>query len=255
MDVVKRSPIPFMVAVLVLLALWSILHWMRIWEPWLFPGPLDVARNLGDLATTGQLWPSLAATFRRLGISYVMSVALAAFIAAGLVLVPPFRSGVQPFLLAMQSLPGIAWLPLAVLWFGFGDRMLLFVTIMGSVFSIAMGMADSFATVPPLYHKVARNMGVHGANLLLRVTAPAATPHLVTAAKVGWSFAWRSLVGAEIIQSSVGLGFLLESGRNNSAGVAQVFAIMIVLIVIGVVIERVVFANVERLVRRRWGLA
>jgi NitT/TauT family transport system permease protein len=251
---VKRNPVPFLVTVIVLLALWATLHWLRIWEPYLFPGPLDVARSLYHLAASGQLVPSLQATFRRLGLSYVLSVALAAFMAAGLVLVPHFRAGVQPFLLALQSLPGIAWVPVAVLWFGLQESGLLFVTIMGSVFSIAMGMADSFATVPPLYHKAARNMGVHGANLLLRVTVPAATPHLVTAAKVGWSFAWRSLIGAEIIRASVGLGFLLNAGRDFG-DVSQVFATMVVLIAIGVLIERVVFARIEVYVRRRWGLA
>src|SRR5207302_4064371 len=118
------------------------------------------------------------------------------------------------------------------------DAGILFVTVIGSVFSIAMGFADSFATVPPLYHKAARNMGVQGSRLLLRVTVPAATPQLVTAAKVGWSFAWRSLIGAEIIFASLGgLGFLLDQGRNYF-DVAQVFATMILLIAIGVVIER-----------------
>jgi len=251
---VKHGPVPFLVTVLVLLVAWTVLAWLHLWESYQFAGPLDVARSLYRLGATGQLVPSLEATFRRLGISYGMSLALAAFLAAGLVLVPYFRAGVQPFLLALQSLPGIAWVPLAVLWFGFGERYLLFVTIMGSVFSIAMGMADSFATVPPIYHKAARNMGVYGANLLVRVTVPAATPHLVTAAKVGWSFAWRSLIGAEIIQSSVGLGFLLNAGRDFG-DVPQVFATMLVLIAIGVLIERVVFARIEVYVRRRWGLA
>ncbi|MFO1534809.1 MAG: ABC transporter permease [Thermoplasmatota archaeon] len=258
MDAVSRSrsPVPFLVTVVVLVALWSVLHWLRLWPNYLFPGPLDVARSLGHLASDGQLLPALQATFWRLGSSYFLSLALGGFIAAGLVLVPGFRGGVQPFLLALQSLPGLAWIPLAVLWFGFREPSILFVTIMGSVFSIAMGFADSFATVPPLYHKVARNMGISGMNLLLRVTVPAATPHLLTAAKVGWSFAWRSLVGAEIIMPSVslGLGFLLNQGRETF-DVAQVFATMVVLIVIGVVIERIVFARLERAVRTRWGLA
>jgi NitT/TauT family transport system permease protein len=255
MDAVRRSPLPFLVTVLVLVALWSILHWLQVWPPITFPGPLDVARSLVRLASDGQMVPALESTFRRLGLSYALSLALGGFIAAGLVLVPGFRGGVQPFLLALQSLPGLAWVPLALLWFGLREPAILFVTIMGSVFSIAMGMADAFATVPPLYHKVARNMGVSGTNLLLRVTVPAATPHLLTAAKVGWSFAWRSLVGAEIIMPgvTVGLGFLLNQGRETF-DVAQVFATMVILIAIGVVIERVVFARAEASIRKRWGL-
>ncbi|HEX2066361.1 MAG TPA: ABC transporter permease [Candidatus Thermoplasmatota archaeon] len=255
MDAVKPSPLPFLVAVVVLVGLWGLLHWLRLWSPFLFPGPLDVARSLYHLAADGQLWPALRVTFWRLGSSYFLALALGAFIAAGLVLVPGLRGAVQPFLLALQSLPGVAWVPVAVLWFSYQEAGILFVTIIGSVFSVAMGFADAFATVPPLYHKAARNMGVAGSNLLLRVTVPAATPHLVTAAKVGWSFAWRSLIGAEIIFVSLGgLGFLLNQGRDFF-DVSQVFATMIVLIAIGVVIERVVFARVERVVRIRWGLA
>jgi NitT/TauT family transport system permease protein len=251
---VRRSPLPFLVAVVIVVGVWAILHWLRLWSPFLFPGPLDVAKSLWHLATGGQLAPALKATFWRLGLSYALSLGLGAFIAAGLVLVPGFRGGVQPFLLAFQSLPGIAWVPVAVLWFSYKDTSILFVTVIGSVFSIAMGFADAFATVPPLYHKAARNMGVHGSRLLLRVTVPAATPHLVTAAKVGWSFAWRSLIGAEIVFTSLGgLGFLLNQGRDFF-DVSQVFATMIVLIAIGVIIERVVFARVEYAVRKRWGL-
>ena len=260
MDAVSKSKpnntVPFLVTVTLLIGIWSVLHWLRIWPPYTFPGPLDVARSLYRMAAEGQLLPAVLATFRRLGLAYGISMLLGAFIAAGLVLVPGFRGGVQPFLLAFQSLPGLAWIPVTILWFGLREQAILFVTIMGCVFSIAMGMADAFATVPPLYHKAARNMGVHGANLLLRVTVPAATPHLITAAKVGWSFAWRSLVGAEIILTgvTVGVGFLLDQGRAYG-DISQVFATMIVLIVIGVVIERVVFATLERAVRTRWGLA
>ncbi|MEA3203067.1 MAG: sulfonate transport system permease protein, partial [Thermoplasmata archaeon] len=254
MDAVRRSPWPFLATVAVLVALWSVLHWLAIWPQLVFPGPLDVARSLARLARSGQLLPALESTFRRLGLSYALSLGLGGLIAAGLVLVPGFRGGVQPFLLALQSLPGLAWVPLALLWFGLREPAVLFVTVMGSVFSIAMGMADSFATVPPLYHKAARNMGVSGGRLLLRVTVPAATPHLLTAAKVGWSFAWRSLVGAEIIMPSVtvGLGFLLNQGRETF-DVAQVFATMVVLVAIGVVIERVVFARLEVAIHKRWG--
>lgn len=254
MDAVRRA-VPFLVAVVLLVGVWSVLHWLRLWPGYLFPGPLDVAKSLVALAQGGLLLPALKTTLWRLGSSYLLSLALGALIAAGFVLVPGFRGGVQPFLLAFQSLPGIAWVPVAVLWFGYREAGILFVTIIGSVFSIAMGFADSFATVPPLYHKAARNMGVHGAGLLLRVTVPAATPHLVTAAKVGWSFAWRSLIGAEIIFTSVGgLGFLLQAGRE-AFDVAQVFATMVILIALGVVIERVVFARIEKAVRVRWGLS
>jgi NitT/TauT family transport system permease protein len=250
----RPGPLPFLVTLAVLIAAWIAVHQLHVWPEYLFPGPLKVAQSIWHLAASGQLEPSLEATFRRLGIAYALALGVGGLLAASLVLLPPFRRGFQPFVLAMQSLPGIAWTPLALLWFGFRENALLFVTVVGSVFSMAMGFADAFATVPPLYHKAARNMGVRGWGLLTRVTVPAATPHLITAAKVGWSFAWRSLIGAEIVFASVGLGFLLNQGREF-LDVAQVFATMIVLLAVGVVVERIVFARLEKAVRRRWGLS
>src|SRR5436309_3057443 len=83
------------------------------------------------------------------------------------------------------------------------------------VFAVTVSFADALRTVPPVYLKAARNMGSDGMDLILRVTVPAALPHLISAAKIGWSFAWRSLIGAEVIFATVGLGFLVNQGRDN----------------------------------------
>ncbi len=244
---------PPLIVLAVLVLAWEAAHRLHLYPDFLFPGPLDAARSLVALARSGQLLPSLTATLTRLGISFLLSLVLGAILAALLVLIPWLRRGVQPLLLGLQSLPGIAWVPVALLWFGFSENALYFVTVIGSVFAITMGFVDAFSLVPPLYAKAGRNMGVSGVRLLVRVTIPAATPHLVSSAKVGWSFAWRSLIGAEIVFASVGLGFLLNQGREF-LNVAQVFGTMVAVLVLGSAFERLLFARLERFVRRRWGL-
>jgi len=127
------------------------------------------------------------------------------------------------------------------------------VTIVGSLFAVTASFADALRTVPPVYLKAARNMGSDGMDLILRVTVPAALPHLLTAAKVGWSFAWRSLIGAEIIFATVGLGFVLNQGAANLL-LSRVIGVMIVILVIGVVVDRGFFSRTEEWTRRRRGL-
>jgi NitT/TauT family transport system permease protein len=125
---------------------------------------------------------------------------------------------------------------------------------MGCLFTVTMGFTDAFANVPPIYTRAARNMGASGFSLLLRVRVPSATPNLILASKVAWSFAWRSLLSAEIVFATVGIGFLLNQGRDFN-DVSQVMATMVLAIVVGMAFERLLFAQLEVRVRRRWGLA
>lgn len=249
----KLQP-PALVVLLLLLA-WELADRFAKYPVGTFAGPWETARSLWYLVETDQLLTALKATLRRLGVSFLLSLLIGAFMAAMMVLMAPVRRGVQPLLLGLQSLPGLAWIPVSILWFGYTETTLYFVTVIGSVFAVTMGFVDAFATVPPIYTRAARNMGLRGPALLLRVTVPAATPLLVSAAKVGWSFAWRSLVGAEIFFASLGgVGYLLNSGREFNDP-AQIFASMVIVLVLGIVFDRLLFSNLERAVRRRWGLA
>src|SRR5207253_199680 len=184
---------------------------------------------------------------------FLMSLVLGALLAFFMVRFATFGKGIQPYILGFQTFPSIAWVPLAIIWFGLSETTLLFVTIVGSVFGVSIAFADALRTVPPLYLRAARNMGSDGMDLILRVTVPATLPHLISSAKVGWSFAWRSLVGAEVIFATVGLGFLVESA-SEAPNIAQVIAVMFVILVLGVLVDRVVFSRSQEWVSRRWGL-
>jgi NitT/TauT family transport system permease protein len=156
---------------------------------------------------------------------------------------------------SIQSLPSICWVPLAILWFSkYGDTApVLFVTIMGSLFATVVTVADGLRNVPPLYGRAGRTLGATGPRLYFSVLLPAALPGVVSGLKVGWGFAWRSLMAAELIVNIGGLGFLLQ--RDREFGEADgVLATILVIIVIGVIVQDLIFKPVERRLQTLWGL-
>jgi NitT/TauT family transport system permease protein len=156
---------------------------------------------------------------------------------------------------SIQSLPSICWIPLALLWFGRVSVVapILFVTVMGSLFATIVTVADGIRNVPPLFSRAGRTLGASGPRLYFSVLLPAALPGIVSGLKVGWSFAWRSLMAAELIVNSGGLGFLLQ--RDREFGDADgVLATIIVIIVIGLLVQEAFFSPVQRRLQHLWGL-
>jgi NitT/TauT family transport system permease protein len=142
---------------------------------------------------------------------------------------------------------------LAILWFGLTEQAIIFVVIMGALFSITLGVDAGVKNTSPIYLKAARNLGARGIGLYAQVIMPAAMPAILNGLKQGWTFAWRSLMAGELIFFTLSLGNLLETGRDlNDA--SQVMSVMVVIIVIGVTIDSLVFGPLERRVRDRWGL-
>lgn len=251
-----RNLVPMLVVAVAFVALWELLIRVvpdDIWPRFLFPGPVQVATSLYNLWIGGLLLRATIATLARLGVGFLISLVLGAILAFLMVHFQTFGKGIQPYVLGLQTFPSIAWVPLALIWFGFSETSLLFVTIAGSLFAVTVSFADALRTVPPVYLKAARNMGSDGMDLILRVTVPAALPHLISAAKIGWSFAWRSLIGAEVIFATVGLGFLVNQGRDGLL-IAQVMAMMVVILVIGVFVDRGIFSRTQEWANRRRGL-
>lgn len=245
--------VPMLLVAVGFLAIWELLVNLAIWPRFLFQGPADVTRSLVDLWNRTLLIRGIVATLSRLAVGFLLSLVLGALLAFLMVHFVTFGKGIQPYVLGLQTFPSIAWVPLALIWFGFSEAALLFVTIIGSLFAVTVSFADALRTVPPVYLRAARNMGSDGMDLILRVTVPAALPHLVSAAKVGWSLAWRSLIGAEVIFATVGLGFLLTQGREFFR-IEQVMGIMTLILVLGVLVDRVVFSRTQEWVNRGRGL-
>jgi len=259
-----RLRLLFLVA---LLAAWEALFRLRLWPSYVFPSLSSVISSLisgftdrsyplalGSFTLTIGSYPSaIGVSLRRILVGYGLSLGIG--IPLGLLLgrVKFVQDTLGSIVLGLQALPSICWLPLALLWFGLSEKAIMFVVVMGAVLSVTLSTADGVHNTPPLYLRAARTMGARGLRLYTGVILPAALPAILSGMKLGWSFAWRSLMAGELLYYSLGLGQLLTMGRELN-DMSQVIAVMLVIIAIGLLADRAVFAPIERRVRERWGL-
>ena len=157
-------------------------------------------------------------------------------------------------IVSLQSLPSICWVPLAILWFGLTEKAILFVVLMGSLLSVTIAMEDGRKQLPRIYNMAGRNLGATGLRLFWHVLLPASLPYIVSGLKQGGAFAWRSLIQAEMIFLTLGLGQLLMAGRDLN-DMSQVIAVMILIVTLGYLVDGLVFRTAERALQNRWGLA
>ncbi|MEW5977944.1 MAG: ABC transporter permease [Acidobacteriota bacterium] len=226
---------------------------LEIWPSYLFPSVLDVLRTLADGISDKSFLIGTAISLKRILIGYALSLVMGILLGTAMGRVKALRESFGGLILGLQTLPSICWLPLALLWFGLSEAAILFVVVMGAVLSITIATQDGIRSVPPILIRAGENMGAKGFRLLVEVILPAALPSIMTGMKQGWSFAWRSLMAGELLYVSVGLGHLLTVGRELN-DMSQVIAVMIVIVLIGLAVDRLVFAQIEGKVREQWGL-
>jgi NitT/TauT family transport system permease protein len=238
-----------------LLFIWHLLVLAKIWSAVLLPDPLSVWDYLKSAMGDGTLLQASLVTMRRLLTGYVIGIAVG--LPLGL-LTARFRfceDTLGVIALGFQTLPSVCWVPLALLWFGQTETAMLFVVIMGTLWSVIIATDNGVRNVPPIFAKAARTMGSKRLHTWLQVILPASLPFIVSGMKQGWAFAWRSLMAAEIyvtILSGFGLGHLLHYGRELNA-MDQVIGVMFVIVVIGLVADKILFSPWERFLHRRWG--
>lgn len=239
-----------------MLGLWETGYRREWWPGYLLPGPVEVGRALAAGLRDGSLVLATRISLVRLGVAFALAMLIG--VPLGLLngSVGVVRRTLGTFALGLQTLPSFCWLPLAVLWFGLSERAILFVTLMGALLAIVIAVSDGVQNTPPLYVRAARMMGARGWRLYGEVILPATFPSVISGAKQGWAFAWRSLVAGELLSVStggLGLGQMLMVGRDLN-DMSLVVAVMTIMVGIGVVADRLLFARLERSVRRRWGL-
>ncbi len=235
-----------------LVLLWQLVAWTEIWPPYLIPSPLDVLVTFKRLALSGELAVGLATTVGRIALGYGIAVVGGVVLGILLARSKKLSEAISPMVLGLQSLPSICWYPLAILWIGLNEGAILFVTTVGTLFAITAGTEAAIRNLPPSYLRAASTMGAKGWRLYSRVILPASLPSLLTALRVGWSFAWRSLMAAELLVMNLGLGHLLGMGREL-ADAAQVVAMILTILMVGLAVDRLCFARWEKSVRQRWG--
>ena len=237
----------------VLIGLWVLLAKLHIWPPYLFPAPWDVAQALLSGFRDHSFWIGIAVTMKRMLIGYGLSVILGMILGLAVASSEFLEETLGGLLVSLQSLPSICWIPLAVLWFGLTEKAILFVVLMGSLLSVTIAMEDGRKQMPKIFGMAGRNLGASGFRLFWYVFLPASLPYIVSGLKQGWAFGWRSLIQAEMIFLSLGLGQLLMMGRDLN-DMSQVLAVMILIIIVGFLVDGLIFRTVERRLQSRWGL-
>ena len=235
------------------IVIWEAIFRLHLWPEFLFPSPLQVIKTLADgfydKTFLIGLWISMKRIILGFGISLLVGIAAGFCTGSSRFL----DETIGPLLNGLRTLPSICWLPLGLLWFGLNENAILFVVIMGAAFSITLATDDGVKNIPPIYLRAASTMGAKGLKKYCYVILPAALPSIMSGMKQGWSFAWRSLMAGEMLFVSLGLGHLLMMGRELN-DIRQIFAVMMVIVAIGVIVDKQLFGFFERKIRIRWGL-
>jgi NitT/TauT family transport system permease protein len=240
----------------VLVVLWWVLAAREVWPPYLLPPPSEVAAFLKTAWQEGTLFPAVLTSAVRVGAGYGISLIIGTVLGLALARIRFLDDLLGPVIVGLQSLPSICWFPLALLWFGLNEKSVLFVVVMGAVFAITLAVRGGVRNLSPLTLRAAKVLGATGGRLWYYVLLPAILPAFLSGMRQGWAFAWRSLMAAELLSQSLknGVGHLLATGRDLN-DMAMVLGMIGIILVLGLLVDRLLFYPLERVVSRRWGVA
>lgn len=242
-----------------LVAVWQGFYWifvdlLRLFKPYSVPSPGGVAERFVQLCSDGTIFTATGNSLLRGIIGYVIAVVLGILLGLLINHFGYLQKNLKPLVLGVQTLPSVCWVPFSILWFGLSTQAILFVVVMGAAFSIAISVDNAIKNVQPIYTKAALTMGASRRQLYLYVVFPACLPELVSGMKQGWSFAWRALMAGEVMTTSIGLGQTLIMGRDL-ADIDQVMLVMLVIVLVGILIDKCIFSVVENRLLKKRGLA
>jgi NitT/TauT family transport system permease protein len=240
---------------IVLAVAWHLVVKVGVWSPVLLPSPESVARYLWTAIMDGTLPQATLVTLRRLLVGYAIGLLIGLPLGLLTARFKFCKDTIGVMALGLQTLPSVCWVPLTLLWFGQTENAMLFVVVMGSLWSVVIATDNGVRNVPPIYARAARTMGSKRFHVWYAVILPASLPYLVGGMKQGWAFAWRSLMAAEIyvtILTGFRLGQLLQFGRELNA-MEQVIGVMFIIVLIGLLVDKLLFSPWEGFLHRRWG--
>lgn len=247
---------PKLAAIVIALAAWQTVVWSG-WKPeYVIPGPAKVFAELRDQLSSGQLLPAVSLTLGRAARGYAVALIIGALVGLAVARSQILRSAVGSFITGLQTMPSVVWFPFALIVFKQSEEAIMFVIVLGAAPSIANGLISGIDQVPPLYVRTGRVLGARRLAMYRFVIVPAALPNVVAGLKQGWAFAWRSLMAGELLVIILGhqsIGVLMQTARDFN-DMPALMASMIVILVIGIFVDAVFFAGVERSIRRRRGL-
>ena len=252
-----RSVLPPIVFLAALVGVWQLAYLAELKPPYALPAPADVAETFWTTVQDGRAADAVWTSLSRGAVGFAMSLVIGTLLGLAMWWSTWLRRAIGPIVSGLQSLPSVAWVPAAIIWFGLTDAAIYTVVLLGAVPSIANGLITGMKQVPPLFDRVGRVLGLSALGRIRYVLLPAALPGYLGGLRQGWAFAWRSLMAAELItyapQLGQGLGQLLNIGRELSQMSLVITSITLILFV-GVAIELLIFAPLERRVLNRRGL-
>lgn len=232
------------------LALW---HYSVIWTATrIFPSPLDVEKALAELLRKHLLWSYIGDSLRRVAVGF--SVACITGIPLGLALgwYPAANQVVNPALQLLRPISPIAWIPVAIIFFGVGDQAATFLIFLGAFFPIVVTCVNGVSNVPSVFRRAGRNFGLTPPQLLAKVVFPAALPRILVGLRIAFGIAWLVVVAAEMIAVNSGLGYLVIDSRNAGKRYDLVVAAILLIGVIGLALDYC-FRRLEKIKSVRWG--
>ena len=252
---VWRAMWPKLAAVALALGLWQLVSISGWKASYVLPGPAPVLAELGHQLVTADFWKAVGTTMARGVVGFLIASGLGLVLVVLVARSRILRAAIGSLITGLQTMPSIAWFPLAILLFQLSEQAILFVILIGAVPSIANGVINGVDYVPSLLVRAGRNIGASGLSLYRHVVLPAALPSIVSGLKQGWAFAWRSLLAGELLVSIANrpsLGVFLTQSRELS-DTSYMIALMIAILAIGIAVDAV-FSNIERGIRRRRGV-
>ncbi|ONI76940.1 sulfate ABC transporter permease [Actinosynnema sp. ALI-1.44] len=254
---VLRAALPPVIALVVVVAIWQALWAAAFWPEFQLPAPLAVWSKFEDLVGTGKIWEVLWTSIHRAALGFLAAVVIATPLGLLVAKVRHVRAAIGPLLSGLQSLPSVAWVPAAILWFGLNDGSIYFVVLAGSIPSIANGLVAGIDQIPPILPRVGKTLGAGKLAAARFILLPAALPGYIAGLKQGWAFSWRSLMAAELIAQSPDLGFGLGAYLNEGSNyndMAEVLTAIFLILIVGIGIDLLLFRPIERAVLRARGL-
>jgi NitT/TauT family transport system permease protein len=247
---------PKALAIAIAFGFWQLVVSLGIWPEYVLPGPIAVLGRLAEDLRTPEMWGAIATTLRRGAWGFAVAVVIGTAIGMLVSRFAVLRAAIGSLITGLQTMPSIAWFPLAILLFKLTEEAITFVVVLGAAPSIANGLIHGIDHIPPVLRRAGRVLGARGIAEYRHVVLPAAMPSFVAGLKNGWAFAWRSLMAGEllvVIAQTSSLGFLLQVNRElvDSEGL---LAIMLVILAIGIILDSAVFGNLDRRIREKRGL-
>ena len=241
--------LPFVVA----LAIWQALSAAGVWPKVLFPSPLEVLQAFAADLVSGVLLVNLWVSLRSLLLGFVVGCAIAVPLGYLMGLSRVSRNFFDPLVNLLQAIPGLAWIPFAILWFGLGQGAVTFIIVMSVFFPVLHNLLTGIRMVQPVLVEAVQTLGAGRFDVIRHVIFPATLPNLMTGIRLGIAFGFRSLVGGEMIASTDGLGYAIFSAQQYF----QSSRIVVGMLTIGIVwlaMDRLILRPIEQRTTMRWGL-